>query len=136
MRITLTRSVAFRARHRLAHPHRSAAENRAAWGALAETHAHDYACQVSVSGAPHPETGMVVDLALLDRILADEVGGRFDGGDLNHLLAAVRAGTALPVCETIALELFGRISARLPDGVTLERVRVAEDASLSAECAR
>ena len=79
---------------------------------------------------------MVIDLALLDRILADEITSRLDGHDLNEAVPAVRNGGALPVCETLAIDLFGRIGPRLPAGVQLERVIVAEDATLSAECTR
>lgn len=136
MPVALTRSVSFHGRHRLARPGRTEGENHAEFGALSVGHPHDYTCHVTVSGPPAPGTGMVMDLALLDRILADEVTDRFGGRDLNETLPAVRSGAALAVCETIALELFGRIGPRLPAGVELERVLVAEDATLSAECRR
>ena len=87
-----------------------------------------------MAGTPAPRTGMVMDLVELDRILAEEVTGRLDGTDLNQSLDAARAGTALPVCETIASELFGRILGRLPTGVSLERVRIEEAPDLAAEC--
>lgn len=136
MPVALTRSVTFHARHRLARNDRTDAENRAEFGALSVGHPHDYTCHVTVSGVPAPTTGMVVDLAALDRILADEVTARLAGHDLNDALPAVRNGTALAVCETIAVDLFGRIRTRLPAGVELDRVIVAEDATLSAECTR
>jgi 6-pyruvoyl tetrahydropterin synthase-like protein len=40
----------------------------------------------------------------------------------------------LPSCEALARYLFMRIASRLPERVTLQRVRVAEDAALFAEC--
>ena len=134
MRILLTRSVAFTARHSLAFRDRSAGENRSRFGALAEPHEHRYTCAVTVAGTPAPGTGMVMDLVELDRTLAEEVTGRLDGTDLNQSLDAARAGAALPVCEAIASELFGRILARLPAGVSLDRVRIEEAPDLAAEC--
>ncbi|MFI5234489.1 MAG: 6-pyruvoyl trahydropterin synthase family protein [Gemmatimonadales bacterium] len=134
--LLLTRSVSFAARHRLAFRDRPEAENRAAFGALALTHGHTYTCRVTVEGAAAPRTGMVMDLGLLDRILAEEVTARFDGCDLNEALPAAAAGTALPVCEAIAADLFPRISARLPAGVALQRVRIEEDPTLYGECIR
>ena len=134
MRTLLTRSVAFTARHSLAFRDRSAEENRSRFGSLAEPHEHRYTCAVTVAGVPGPGTGMVMDLVELDRLLADEVTGRLGGTDLNRSLDAARTGTALPVCEAIASELFGRIAGRLPAGVALDRVRVEEAPDLSAEC--
>ncbi|HEV2291510.1 MAG TPA: 6-carboxytetrahydropterin synthase [Gemmatimonadales bacterium] len=134
MRILLTRSVAFTARHRLAFRDRSAEENRRSFGALAEPHEHRYTCAITVAGTPASGTGMVMDLPALDRILADEVTGRLGGTDLNQSLDAARTGSALPVCEAIAAELFGRIGGRLPAGVSLDRVRVEEAPDLAAEC--
>ena len=136
MPVALTRSVSFHARHRLARVGRTEAENHAEFGTLSVGHPHDYTCHVTVSGPPAPGTGMVIDLVLLDRILADEITSRLGGHDLNEALPAVRSGGVLAVCETIAVELFGRIRSRLPSGVELERVVVAEDATLSAECTR
>lgn len=136
MRLSLTRSVTFAARHRLAFADRSAEENRAEFGILSEAHQHQYTCRVTVAGPPMPRTGMVMDLLLLDRILADEVTGPLDGSDLNATLDAVRSGAALPVCEVLARELFGRIASRLPAGVALESVRIEEDPDLYAECRR
>jgi hypothetical protein len=40
----------------------------------------------------------------------------------------------LPTCEAIAAHVYARVAPRLPDGVTLERVRIAEDPSLYGEC--
>lgn len=136
MPVALTRSVRFHARHRLARRGSTEAESHAEFGALSVAHPHDYTCHVTVSGVPAPGTGMVIDLVVLDRILAEEVTARLGGHDLNEALPAVRSGAALAVCETIALDLFGRIRPRLPSGVELERVVVAEDATLSAECTR
>jgi hypothetical protein len=43
-------------------------------------------------------------------------------------------GKMLPTCEAIAAYLYPRIAARLTDGVALERVRIAEDPTLYADC--
>ena len=42
--------------------------------------------------------------------------------------------SALPVCEVMAAWFFTRIAARLPGGVRLVLVRVAEDDTLHADC--
>jgi 6-pyruvoyltetrahydropterin/6-carboxytetrahydropterin synthase len=134
MRTSLTRAVRFAATHRLAWRDRPDADNRAEFGPLAEPHAHEYTCRVTVTGTPDPRSGMVMDLALLDRILADEVTGPFAGRDLNAALPPVAAGGQLPVCEVIAAEVFRRVARRLPAGVALAAVRIEEDPTLYAEC--
>jgi 6-pyruvoyl-tetrahydropterin synthase len=77
---------------------------------------------------------MVVDLPALDRILEEEVCARFEGKQLDRDTPEFAEAGMLPSCEALARYLFMRIAARLPEGVTLLRVRVAEDASLEASC--
>jgi 6-pyruvoyltetrahydropterin/6-carboxytetrahydropterin synthase len=75
MAVALTRTVEFRAVHRLYRPDWSEPRNRETFGPLSEApgHAHDYRCAVTVSGPVDDRMGMVVDLAELDRILQEEV---------------------------------------------------------------
>ena len=134
MSVTLTRTVAFHAVHRLYRPDWSEARNREAFGPLSDPpgHAHDYRCSVTVSGALDPRLGMVVDLGELDRLLEEEVVARLDGKHLNEEVPELE-GTP-PTCEAIAVHVFRRLGPRLPHGVALERVRIMEDPTLYADC--
>jgi 6-pyruvoyltetrahydropterin/6-carboxytetrahydropterin synthase len=136
MPVSLTRTVEFRAVHRLFRPDWTDAENRERFGALSEPpgHAHDYRCEVTVSGTIDPRMGMVVDLVALGRILQEEVVDRLHGKHLNEDVPALAYGRMLPTCEAIAVEVYRRIAPRLPGGVSLERVRIAEDPTLYADC--
>ncbi len=134
MALSLTRTVGFRASHHLARHDLTPAENRARFGPVAEPHAHDYTCAVTVTGAPDPGTGMLVDLAALDRLLADRVTGPLTGADLNRVVPVFRDGGQVATCEALAAWLYGELAGRLPDGLRLARVRVAEDATLHADC--
>ena len=138
MRLSLTRTVGFRATHRYFKPAWSPEENRKRFGAAGEEpgHPHDYACGVTVWGPPDLVTGMIIDLGVLDRVLTEVVLIPFDGKDINRDVPEFGSGKALPTCEALAQYFFERIAARLPAGVELERVMVAEDAGLSAECRR
>jgi 6-pyruvoyltetrahydropterin/6-carboxytetrahydropterin synthase len=135
MAASLTRTVGFHAWHRYYRPDWSEARNREVFGPLANPpgHGHDYQCAVTVAGRLD-ESGMIVDLALLDRILQEEVLTPFAGKHLNLDVPAFASGRPLPTCEAIAAYLFRRIAARLPNGVALERVRIAEDPTLYADC--
>jgi 6-pyruvoyltetrahydropterin/6-carboxytetrahydropterin synthase len=134
MPVTLTRTVGFRAVHRLYRPDWSEARNREAFGGLSQPpgHAHDYRCAVTVGGPVDDRMAMVLDLAELDRILQEEVVARLDGKHLNQDVPGL-AGM-VPTCEAIALDVFRRLRARLPREVTLERVRILEDPTLYADC--
>ena len=138
MRLSLTRTVGFHATHRYFRPEWSPEENWKRFGRAGEEpgHPHDYACGVTVSGPPDPVTGMIIDLGVLDRVLTEVVVIPFDGKDINRDVPEFGYGQALPTCEALAQYFFERIAARLPAGVALERVMVAEDATLSAECRR
>jgi 6-pyruvoyltetrahydropterin/6-carboxytetrahydropterin synthase len=132
---SLTRVVGFHALHRYYRPEWSESRNREAFGSLADPpgHGHDYRCAATVSG-PVSELGMIVDLGVLDRILNEEVVTPLGGKHLNLDVPAFAYGRTLPTCEAIAAYLFPRIAARLPTGVTLDRVRVLEDPTLYADC--
>ena len=113
----------------------SEARNREVFGPLADPpgHGHDYQCAVTVAGRLD-QSGMIVDLALLDRILQEEVLTPFAGKLFNLDVPAFASGHPLPTCEAIAAYVFRRIAARLPKGVALERVRITEDPTLYADC--
>ena len=136
MAISLTRVVEFHAVHRLYRSDWSVERNREAFGPLAEPpgHPHDYSCAVTVSGPAEPPMAMVLDLPLLDRILTDEVVTAFDGKNINRDVPGFADGRTIPTCEAIAVYVFARVAARLPSGVTLERVRIIEDPTLYADC--
>ena len=135
MPVFLTRTVGFRATHRYYKPEWSAEANRARFGWTTEEpgHSHNYRCAVTVSGPLDPETGTIIDLPLLDRLLAELVVARFDGKHINLDVAEFAYGRLLPTCEALAQHFYGRIAPRLPAGVALQRVRVSEDATLAAE---
>jgi len=133
MPTSLTRTIGFHARHELRVTAWDEAQNRQRFGKLTEPHDHEYTCGVTVSGPVDP-LGMIMDLALLDRILEEEVRRPLDGSHLNRDIPVFATGHPLPTCEALAAFLFPRVALRLPAGVRLERLRVAEDASLGADC--
>src|SRR4029078_3861135 len=84
----LTRRVTFAAAHRYRRPDWSQEriDQVFALGARESFHGHTYTCDVTVSGALDATTGFVVDLALLDRVLATEIRERFDHRNINLYL--------------------------------------------------
>ena len=131
---TLTRRVTFAAAHRYSRPEWSDEKNEAVFGACARPHyhGHSYICDVTVEGVIDPTTGFVVDLGLLDTILAEEVRGRFDHRNINVEVPEFGDGLLVPTGENLARFIFDHVTARLPEGHRVTGVTVAEDATLSA----
>jgi len=96
-------------------------------------HGHNYACEVTVRGEVDRVTGMVIDLAVLDRVLRDEVVSRFDHRNLNLEVPEFGEGQMIPTGENLALLIAERVRAALAGRVELTRVVVREDESLAAE---
>ena len=130
----LSRRVEFAAAHRYGRPEWSAERNRAVFGASANPnfHGHGYTCTVTVRGTIDDTTGMILDLGVLDRILDDEITTRFDHRNINLDVPEFADGRLVPTGENLARFIFERVAPRLPPGVELVRVHLAEDESLSA----
>lgn len=134
-RTTLTRRVQFAAAHRYRRPAWDDATNEATFGLCARPnfHGHSYVCDVSVSGPVQRETGMLMDLALLDTVLLEEVRARFDHRNINLDVPEFNESDGLvPTGEELARYIAERVQARLPVPVRVSRVVVSEDATLSA----
>ncbi len=73
------------ASHRLHSEALSAEENQAAYGKCNNPHGHghNYVVEVLVGGEVNPETGMVVNMAVLDEAMRGKVMERFDHANLN-----------------------------------------------------
>ena len=71
--------------HRLHSDELSAEQNRAAYGKCNNPygHGHNYVIEVLAGGAVDPETGMVLNLAVMDEAVRTRVLDRFDHANLN-----------------------------------------------------
>lgn len=131
--VLLTKRIEFAAAHRYHNPAWDAARNRAVFGACNNDpgHGHNYMLEVTVAGEVDDQTGMVVNLYDLKRILK-EVLEEFDHKHLN--LDTPYFKQTIPTSENIARVLWG-ILARQPAIGRLEKVRLFEDEDLSVDIA-
>jgi 6-pyruvoyltetrahydropterin/6-carboxytetrahydropterin synthase len=127
----LTRRAAFSAGHRYHNPRWDEAKNRATFGKcnLPHGHGHNYVVEVTVAGGIDPETGMVINLVDLDKVI-HEVIEPLDHRMLN--LDIPYFAERIPTTEHLALYLAQEVQARLT-GCTLVKVRLYEDPTLWAE---
>lgn len=130
----LTRRVSFAAAHRYSRPNWSDERNERTFGLCARQnfHGHSYVCDVTVTGDVDSETGMLVDLAVLDRALAVEVRERFDHRNINLDVPEFADGRLIPTGEELARFIFDRVQHALGSAARVVEVTVAEDATLSA----
>jgi 6-pyruvoyltetrahydropterin/6-carboxytetrahydropterin synthase len=129
--VYLTRRYRFSAAHRLHNDALSAEENARIYGKCNNPHGHghNYVLEVTVAGRVDPVTGMVYDLALLDRAVHDEVLERFDEAHLNLDMENFRM--RVPTTENVCMEIFNLLRARVHGvdaraGVRLKRIRLEE----------
>jgi 6-pyruvoyltetrahydropterin/6-carboxytetrahydropterin synthase len=131
MKLSLTRRYDFAASHRLHAPQLSDQENQRMYGKCNNPygHGHNYALEVTVSGAVDPATGMIANLADLDPFVAREVLEAFDQKNLNEEVSEFR--TVVPTTENVCREIFRRLQ-NFP-AAKLERVRIEETSKNSFE---
>ncbi|MGD0788977.1 MAG: 6-carboxytetrahydropterin synthase [Terracidiphilus sp.] len=112
------------ASHRLHTDALSADENRAAYGKCNNPHGHghNYVVEVLVGGAVDPETGMVVNMAVLDEAVRSRVLERFDHAnlDLDPIFANL-----VPTTENLCKAVFELLDGSV-EPAKLVQVRVEE----------
>ena len=121
-----TRRFSFSAAHRYWVEAWSAAENERVFGRLTAPHGHNYTLDVTIRGPIDAQTGMVIDLGELKRIVGETVVDRFDHADLavDTLFRGKVATT-----ENIALAVWDLLAPKLGTD-RLWQVRVWEDPTL------
>lgn len=83
--IYVTRKTHFNAAHRLHNPDKSDEWNAETFGKCnyPNWHGHNYVIEVTVAGDPDPETGYVIDLGKLKKIIKDRITDPCDHRNLN-----------------------------------------------------
>ena len=135
--LLLTRRVTFASAHVLRRPDWDDERNAAVFGSCARDHGHNYVLEVSVSGQPDPETGMVLNLRDLDRVVREAVVDHVDHRHLNHDVPFLR--DVVPTAENVALAFWARLDELLresPSGARLCRLRLTESENNMVEVSR
>ena len=124
--VHITRQVHFNSAHRLYNPNRSLAWNQAKFGLCTNPHwhGHNYVLEVTVKGRPDPETGYIMDLSELKRVLHVAVDDKCDHRNLNDEVDFLR-GT-IPSTENLVIAFWREIAPHLPPRAKLHRVRLYE----------
>jgi len=123
MLVTVYRKEHFNAAHRLHNPKWDAARNKEVFGLCNNPnyHGHNYDLTVKLTGPVDPETGYVVDLKWLSRIIKSEVLDRYDHQNLNLDLDEfnIEKGGLIPSAEHIAVVIWQRLRKHLAENLKL-----------------
>ncbi|HTL69562.1 MAG TPA: 6-carboxytetrahydropterin synthase [Lacunisphaera sp.] len=123
--VFITRQVHFNSAHRLYNPTKSLAWNRRQYGPCTNPHwhGHNYVLEVTVRGEPAADTGYIIDLGELKRILHRAVVDACDHRNLNEDVPFLRG--VIPTTENLVIAFWHRIAPLLPAG-RLHCVRLYE----------
>jgi 6-pyruvoyltetrahydropterin/6-carboxytetrahydropterin synthase len=112
----VTRRERFSAAHRMFNPGFTDEENLRVFGPCSNPnwHGHNYILEVMVAGEPDPETGFVIDIHLLKKIIRENVIYKVDHKNLNLDTDFMKG--ILPSAENIAVAIWKQLAAKIPSG--------------------
>jgi 6-pyruvoyltetrahydropterin/6-carboxytetrahydropterin synthase len=128
--VSLTRSYDFAASHRLFNPTFSDERNWEVFGICNNPngHGHNYELQVTVSGVPHPQTGLLMDLGELDQLVDTHLLRHVDHKHLN--LDVPFFDGVIPTAENIVVVFWQQLAPHVPQ---LAKLRLIESRNNMAE---
>jgi len=114
--IYITRKLEFCASHRLFNPSFSNEKNQTVFGLCNNPngHGHNYTLEVTVKGEVHPETGMVIDLKSLKKLVQTEIIDKVDHKNLNVDVAFLK--DTIPTAENIAIKIWQVLESKIERG--------------------
>ncbi len=106
MIVYVTRKEHFNAAHRVYNPMWSDEKNNEVFGICANPnfHGHNFELIVTIKGPINPETGFVVDMKHLGKMMKDSVVDKVDHRNLNLDVGFMQG--IIPSCENFVLEIW------------------------------
>ena len=113
MKVTVNRKAHFNAAHRLYNADWTDARNVMVFGKCANPnfHGHNYELIVSVKGAIDPETGFVMDMKVLRKLIETEIEDEFDHKNLNEEVEIFK--TLNPTAENIVVVIWNKLRVKI-----------------------
>jgi 6-pyruvoyltetrahydropterin/6-carboxytetrahydropterin synthase len=124
--VFITRQVHFNSAHRLHNPAKSQHWNEEQYGLCTNPHwhGHNYVLEVTLRGTPDPETGYIMDLGELKRILHRAVVDPCDHRNLNEEVPFLRG--LIPSTENLVIAFWNELAPHIPPPGVLHCVRLYE----------
>lgn len=114
--IYVTRRETFNSAHRVFNPKLSDEENFKIFGNCSNPnwHGHNYVLEIVVAGEVNPETGYVIDLKILKKIIRENIIEKVDHKNLNLEVDFMK--DIQPSAENIAIQIWGELAEKIPSG--------------------
>lgn len=114
--IYITRRLDFCASHRLFNPEFSDEENKEIFGLCNNPngHGHNYVLEVTVKGEIKANTGMVLDLKTLKKIINHEIVDKVDHKNFNMDVDFMEG--VIPTAENIAIKFWDILKPKIDNG--------------------
>ncbi len=128
--VFVTRKTHFNAAHRLHNPDKSEEWNQKTFGKCNHPnwHGHNYVIEVTVAGEPNPETGYVIDLGKLKKIIHDKIIEPCDHRNLNMDVPFLEG--IIPTSENLVKAFYDQLKVNIQevssDGSVLYSVKLFE----------
>ena len=123
--IYITRRLEFCASHRLFNPDFTDEKNESTFGLCNNPNGngHNYVLEVTVKGEVDPETGMVLDLKALKKLINEEIINKVDHKNLNVDVDFLKG--VIPTAENIAIHIWNILESKIESG-ELHEVKLFE----------
>jgi len=120
MIVTVSRKAHFNAAHRLYRKDWTDTKNKSVFGKCSNPnyHGHNYELIVSVTGKIDPQTGFVMDIKELKKIIKIYIENDFDHKNLNKDVKEFKE--LIPTSENIVVVIYNRIKNHLKKKLELE----------------
>jgi 6-pyruvoyltetrahydropterin/6-carboxytetrahydropterin synthase len=121
----VTKRMEFSASHRLYNPTFSEEKNEEVYDKCNNYHGHghNYVLEVTVKGHPDPDTGYVIDLKKLKKILNEVIIDKVDHKHLNYDVEFYK--NVIPTVENMAVIMWRELEDKLPSG-KLHKIKIYE----------
>lgn len=125
--VYIVRKEHFNAAHKLWREEWSEAKNQEVFGACSNKnwHGHNFYLFVTVKGKPHPETGFVMDLKVLSKLVKEHVIDQLDHKNLNLDVPFMQG--IMPSTENLIVEIWNILAPIISkEGGELSKLRLEE----------
>ena len=126
----ITKVFHFCAAHQYGNPKWSDEENKEVFGPDARVHGHNYKLEVTVTGEINPDTGFLIDLGELSKIVNDNVLSKLDHSQFEKDLPWFK--DKQPSSENLVIFIWEEISKHLKS-TKLARVRIVETPTIHTD---
>jgi 6-pyruvoyltetrahydropterin/6-carboxytetrahydropterin synthase len=131
--VYLTRLEHFNAAHKLYNPNWSKEQNDAVFGVCANEnwHGHNFDLYITIRGTVDPDTGFLMDVKKLSKLVQEKVIKKVDHKNLNLDVDFLRG--KMCSTENLAIGIWNELAPHLPEHVKLHCVKLYETQRIYVE---